>query len=167
MRKDHFGASSFGLVVVSIFLSMIPTSTVAQESVMGTCTWTKGNSQPRKQSCTMQHFNSGMLTITTYKKNYIFEPYSSRGGYKHFNRIFQLHGDLSPKVIEKLHLASLASKPEKRLRSLSSTLRIHKRELLSTSIKRLVFKESAIDSAIPAGEHRRLQTNDQERIHQG
>ena len=46
----------------------------------------------------MQHFNSGVLAITTYKKNYIFEPYSSRGGYKYFNRIFQLHGDLSPKV---------------------------------------------------------------------
>ena len=76
----------------------MPTSTLAQQSVMGTCTWTKGNSQPRKQSCTMQHFNSGSLTITTYKKNYIFEPYSSRGGYKHFNRVFQLHGDLNPKV---------------------------------------------------------------------
>ena len=46
----------------------------------------------------MHHFNSGSLTIITYRKKYIFEPYSSRGGYKHFNRIFQLHGDLDPKV---------------------------------------------------------------------
>ena len=118
MRKDHFGASSFGLVVVSIFLSMIPTSTVAQESVMGTCTWTKGNSQPRKQSCTMQHFNSGMITTTTYKKNYIFEPYSSRGGYKHFNRISQLHGDLSPKVSGKTSFSLISVEARKTFKKL-------------------------------------------------
>ena len=84
-----------------------------------------------------------------------------------FQSYFSITWRFKPEGYWKTYLASLASKPEKRLRRLSSTLRIHKRELLSTSIKRLVFKESAIDSAIPAGEHRRLQTNDQERIHQG
>ena len=63
---------------------------------MGICIWIQGNLQPRKQSCTMQYSNSGSLTITTYKRNYVFMPYSSRGGFEYGNRIFQLHGALNP-----------------------------------------------------------------------
>ena len=72
----------------------------------------------RKQSCTMQHFNSGDLTITTYKRNYVFKPYSSRGGYKYDNRIFQLHGDLNADSNNETSFSLISTEASKPFRKL-------------------------------------------------
>ena len=66
----------------------------------------------------MQHLNSGSLTITTHRRNYVFKPYSSRGGYKYDNRIFQLHGDLNADSNNETSFSLIsteASKPFKKL----------------------------------------------------
>ena len=88
------------------------------QSVMGTCTWIKGNSQPRRQSCTIKPFNSGRLTVTTYRRTYVFDPYSSRGGFQYDNRIFQLHGQLAPDVSGRTSFSLISVEDSKPFRKL-------------------------------------------------
>ena len=122
--RSHFYVMSSSAVllltrflVIPVFLSISSIPTHAEE-VMGICTWTKGNLRTRKQSCTMQHLNSGSLTITTHRRNYVFKPNSSRGGYKYDNRIFQLHGDLNADSNNKTSFSLISTEANKPFRKL-------------------------------------------------
>ena len=106
------------LIIAPMLLSISSIQSRAQ-GVMGICTWIQGNSQPRKQSCTMQYSNSGSLTITTYKRNYVFMPYSSRGGYKYGNRIFQLHGALNADSTGETSFSLISTEANKQFRKLA------------------------------------------------
>ena len=106
------------LIFAPILLSITSIQSQAQ-GVMGICTWIQGNSQPRKQSCTMQYSNSGSLTITTYKRTYVFMPYSSRGGYKYDNRIFQLYGALNADSTDKTSFSLISTEANKQFRKLA------------------------------------------------
>ena len=105
------------LIIAPILLSISSIQSHAQ-GVMGICIWIQGNLQPRKQSCTMQYSNSGSLTITTYKRNYVFMPYSSRGGFKYGNRLFQLHGALNADSAGETSFSLISTEASKQFRKL-------------------------------------------------
>tara|TARA_B100000401_G_scaffold389358_1_gene295019 strand:+ start:615 stop:992 length:378 start_codon:yes stop_codon:yes gene_type:complete len=118
LRKAQIGVSIPQVVIISAVAALAATAGFAQQSAMGTCTWIKGNADPRMQSCSIQHFNSGSLTVTTYKRNYVFEPYHSRGGYIYDGRIFQLHGDINSNSAGKTSFSLISAEANKQFRKL-------------------------------------------------
>lgn len=93
MKQKSLGLCLKGLLAIPMLLCVAPMSAHAF-SVMGICTWIRGDEPPRKQSCTMQNYNAGSMEISTQRRVYKFDMYHTRGGYRYNNRIFQLHGSL-------------------------------------------------------------------------